>query len=308
MRTAVRQANTAPESIVTPAVLDGHRRILAVLREFRGTEPWRSGGGADGDAIRALIAFLRHEILPFASREEAGMPPGSEEREATAFEHAFLAAEIDALDRAAEHVRRGAVHGVDDPGQWSEEARRRIDRIEAVLELHTGRQQERWTDAPAEPALPTAEPAGLPDRRRRRGTRSLGGAEAAEVLRRNSWGVLSTSCEGRPYAVPVAYDFDGERFFIASREGREVWNLEANPEVCFTVLEVEDDGACWRSVVVAGVVEWVSGPRESLAALSALGRRRNRAAPTSFRAAARPEGARVVRIIPREITGRASEG
>lgn len=162
MRTAIRQTTTGPGSTVPPAVHDGHRRILTLLREFRSSEPWRSGENADGDTIRALIAFLRQEILPFAAREEAWMPPGSEEREATSFEHAFLAAEIDALDRAAERLPRGVVDRADDAGSWREEVRRRIDRIEAVLELHAGRQEERWADAPTEPAPTAAAPAVEP--------------------------------------------------------------------------------------------------------------------------------------------------
>jgi hypothetical protein len=116
------------------AVREGHRHLLSAFRAFGDT----CSGVADAECASAVLAFLRESVLPFARWEEAGLEPGSEEQGGVAFEHAFLAVESERLAAALE---RGN----------SEEVRRRLHRIEAVLELHVERTQDRCAETSAYP-------------------------------------------------------------------------------------------------------------------------------------------------------------
>lgn len=126
-----------------------------------------------------------------------------------------------------------------------------------------------------------------------------------ELLDRNWWGDLATvGPDGRPYAVPVVYGWDGSHFWIASRAGRKVKNLEANPSVCLTVVEVEGDGDHWASVVVAGTARVVEGLQPHLRALRALRKQRGYVGKVTPGDAMQLARARVIRIDPETMTGR----
>ncbi len=137
-------------------------------------------------------------------------------------------------------------------------------------------------------------------------SRPLDESEVQELLERSWWGVLSTLDDGHPYAVPVAYGYDGKRFYIASRSGRKVENIEARPGVCLNVVEVGNPGDYWKSILVIGRAELVGDAKGYLAAIRALRRQagitvRN----VDPRDLARMAAARVIRVRPIEITGRA---
>lgn len=162
----------------------------------------------------------------------------------------------------------------------------------------------------AEPGRPiVAEPGGsIGSAPSRGGFRSLDSDEIDRVLRRNWWGVLSTAAAGQPYAVPVAYGLDGRGVFhAASRDGRKVENLRANPNVCLTVTEVES-GTSWCSIVVVGSVEWAEGAGAVVESLAALRRQCGVTARSAMTQARRLAGARFFRIVPAAVTGRAREG
>lgn len=231
------------------------------------------------------------------------MAAGSPEHEATTFEHAFLEAEIDAFAHAVESLPThgaGGTHTV-------KEIERRIHRVEAILELHAARHEEQWLDAPRSIAVPA--PASAPERgfssdaAGTGGARALAQPEIAAMVARNWWAILCTAADGGPYAVPVAYGEDNGLFYVASKAGRKIDNLETNPMACLTVTEVES-GSDWSCVVVEGRVEWVDRPLDALAALRALRRQCERSLPTSVRDAARLLDAKVLRIVPVEMTGR----
>lgn len=140
-----------------------------------------------------------------------------------------------------------------------------------------------------------------------REARDLSVGEIRDLIQRNNWGVLATSAYDQPYAVPVIYGFDGEFFYVANSPGRKVRNLEANPSVCLTIAEVENGGVRWRSVVVIGRVEWIEEVSGRLHAFNVLRKQHGDRPRRSVRDAARLARARVVRIIPTEITGRAKD-
>ena len=119
----------------------GHRALLRTFREFGVVAP-DGELREDPDALRGAVAFLRHELLPFARREEEALEPGSTRREGVSFEHAFLAAEIDAFaDAVAALLALPA-----GPSREREEARYRVlraaHRIEAALELHVQKEED----------------------------------------------------------------------------------------------------------------------------------------------------------------------
>jgi nitroimidazol reductase NimA-like FMN-containing flavoprotein (pyridoxamine 5'-phosphate oxidase superfamily) len=278
-----------------PEIRDGHRRLLAGFREF--LEPIvHVGGPPDDGTLRGAVAFLRHGVMAFAHREEAslldaGGPPEEAALEDVALEHAFLAGEIDRLDR---EVRRLAALPAGDPSRAAcvDGIRRLAYRIEAVLEVHLLREEE------LEPGVPGARPvaaegAGRPE---------IDSAQLERFLRRHRWATLCTVGSGQPYAVPVSYAFDGASFYLATGPGRKARNLEECPRVCLTVSEIAaaDD---WCSVVATGEARPVDGLVERMRALQLLARARGGSpGPADL---ARMARARVFRLAPDEISGRA---
>jgi hypothetical protein len=105
------------------------------------------------------------------------------------------------------------------------------------------------------------------------------------LLRRGGYGVLGTVCEGdqitRPFLNANSYVYDETNhciYFHRDKIGRTSANLERNPYVCYTVVEmgrmyagpdVLDFGVEYRSVVVFGMAELV-GHEEAARALRML--------------------------------------
>lgn len=135
-------------------------------------------------------------------------------------------------------------------------------------------------------------------------SREMTGEEIDALLARSWWGSLATVEKDGPYAVPVIYGYDGQDFYVASRPGRKISNLEQNPAVCLTVVEAESLGAAWSSVVVLGNADLVHGFRGHMAAIRALRGQVGRSGKVTPRDVGRMAQARVIRISPREITGR----
>jgi nitroimidazol reductase NimA-like FMN-containing flavoprotein (pyridoxamine 5'-phosphate oxidase superfamily) len=296
----LRRGVAVGESASIPdAVISGHRRILEALHEFRGgAERTPEGRCTDRETVLGLVAFLRQEILPFAAREEQGLAADQAEYETTSFEHAFLAAEIDALAGAVQQAASFA-----NPAWYETGIVRRIHRIEAVLELHVARHEDRYRDLRGSPIREPAADSSPAYGQGVGASRTLADAEIEALLRRNWWAVLSTAAAGQPYAVPVAYGMDNGSFCVASRDGQKLRNLQANPLVCLTVLEVES-GCDWGSVVVMGRAEPIEGALGTFGALRAL-RRQCHVPPSPVATrAARLFGAKFIRIVPAVVTGR----
>lgn len=137
-----------------------------------------------------------------------------------------------------------------------------------------------------------------------RESRALSNDEIERFLDRNWWGVLSTLEEHFPYAVPVVYGYDGDHFYIANKIGRKTSNIEAHSGVCLCVTEVQRGNAEWSSVVVTGDAEFVDDSEGQLDALRALRGQTGADLKVGPQDLSRLAVARVVRIVPREITGR----
>lgn len=139
----------------------------------------------------------------------------------------------------------------------------------------------------------------------RRSARNLDPAEIDEFLRQGFWGVLSMADNNEPYAVPIVYAYDEDHnIFIANGPGKKAELLLKNPQVTLAVVEVEDYGRKWRSVIVSGRVALVEGMAEKLHAFNALRKQIPRSNPR-LSDAAKLASAKVVRLVPSEITGKA---
>lgn len=90
--------------------------------------------------------------------------------------------------------------------------------------------------------------------------------EVQAFLRHNRMGVLSLAAEGRAYALPLFYGYDGRDVYFHTSGGRKQEYLPFTTEACFAVVRVESYDS-WASVQAFGRVESVNG---SLAALNAL--------------------------------------
>ncbi|HEX6071177.1 MAG TPA: pyridoxamine 5'-phosphate oxidase family protein [Longimicrobiaceae bacterium] len=151
------------------------------------------------------------------------------------------------------------------------------------------------------PAAPSAgsDPVAAPSRG---GVRELDLAEVQAFLRRQTWGVLSTLHEGRPYAVPVSYGFDGTCLYLASGSGRKLRSLQSNPAVCLTITDVVD-GTRWTSVVAMGEAIPVNDLRGRMHGLNAIRRQQPGVVPQP-KDLARAAGSTVFRVVPLELSGR----
>lgn len=286
-------AGGSPPPPVPLSLREGHRGLVEAFREFARDVEGSEDGLPHPDVLRAVIAFLRQGVLPFAQWEEEHLDGCFQVSEDTAFEHAFLNAEIDALAAALSDLHRPA-----DRRQAEQRVRKCVHRIEAVLELHVQKAEDRETP----PAAPVADPQGSP-RPETGGVQPMDLAEIQRALLRNQWGVLCTVALGVPYGVPVSYGYDGRNLYLASGPGRKRRNMEAAAAVCLTVAEVKD-GDQWSSVVVTGHALPVSGMREKLHALDTIRRQRAAAGTPSAADLARIARASIFRIRPDEITGR----
>jgi nitroimidazol reductase NimA-like FMN-containing flavoprotein (pyridoxamine 5'-phosphate oxidase superfamily) len=76
-------------------------------------------------------------------------------------------------------------------------------------------------------------------------------AEMHELLRRESFGHLGCARDGRPYVVPMHYAYDGKELFFFTTQGMKTHYIDANPQVCLQVEEIQDT-THWRSVMVVG--------------------------------------------------------
>ena len=137
------------------------------------------------------------------------------------------------------------------------------------------------------------------------GPQVLDHRECRALLSRVGWGVLATTDDGQPYAVPVGYALGRDCVYVASGPGHKRRCLEQDARVCLTVCEV-DDFARWRSVVVRGDAVPVEGLAARTVALAAFAAQRApRGATSAASGAKRFASAYLVRLSLDGMTGRA---
>jgi uncharacterized protein len=135
--------------------------------------------------------------------------------------------------------------------------------------------------------------------------RRLSKEEIEAFLKQGFWAVMATSLDDQPYGVPIIYAYDDKGvFYIANGPGKKIEIVQKNPNVTLTVVDLEDYGRRWRSVIVYGRVELVEDLSEKLHAFNALRKQIPRPA-ARLRDAAKLAMAKVIRIVPTEMTGKA---
>ena len=88
-------------------------------------------------------------------------------------------------------------------------------------------------------------------------------------LKRQRVGVMALAKEGRAYAVPLFFAYDGERLFFMSHPGEKDAFIEACEEACFVVVQVEGEDE-WISVQATGPVEKVTLSDDAMHALDLM--------------------------------------
>jgi nitroimidazol reductase NimA-like FMN-containing flavoprotein (pyridoxamine 5'-phosphate oxidase superfamily) len=157
-------------------------------------------------------------------------------------------------------------------------------------------------DALAETRADDVDAPAAAENRSGSGPGEMSAREADAFLARHRWGLLSTvDADGRPYAVPVSYGWDGAALFVATGPGRKLRNLEANGAACLTVAEVVD-GSRWRCVVASGIAVPVTGMTAVARALTRIALQQGTV--PSRADLARGAKSRVFRLHPDELTGR----
>lgn len=106
-----------------------------------------------------------------------------------------------------------------------------------------------------------------------------------QVLTSQLVGRIGFHGDGRTYILPVTYAFDGSHIYAHSRPGSKIEVMRKNPRVCFQV-DVIDNLANWRSVLIDGEYEELTTKQHQLKAFNLLSARLT---PVITSQAARPQ-------------------
>ena len=132
-------------------------------------------------------------------------------------------------------------------------------------------------------------------------------AEMHALLRRESFGHLGCSREGRPYVVPMQYAYDGKELYFFTTQGMKTEFIGANPQVCLQVEEVTDSSH-WRSVMVIGRADRVTKGEETQRGMKLITERNPSLSPaisaTELDSLGRSVDIALYRITPELIDGR----
>ncbi len=132
-------------------------------------------------------------------------------------------------------------------------------------------------------------------------------SEIVEIISRVGYAHLACCRDNRPYVVPVHYAYDEPHLYIYTTEGKKTEIIEANPEVCLQVEDVNDENH-WQSVIITGDAVQLTEKKEiSRAMKSILATNPNLTPAMSIHwmdAWVRSNYEVVYRITPKMITGR----
>src|SRR5258707_2579037 len=94
-------------------------------------------------------------------------------------------------------------------------------------------------------------------------------ADMHALLERESFGHLGCARDGRPYVVPMNYAYDGKELYFFTTEGMKTQFIQTNPQVCLQVEEITDS-THWRSVMLIGKAEQITGAEEMQRAMKLI--------------------------------------
>lgn len=131
--------------------------------------------------------------------------------------------------------------------------------------------------------------------------------EMHALLQRESFGHLGCARDGRPYVVPMHYAYDGKDLYFFTTQGMKTRFIQANPQVCLQVEEI-NDRMNWRSVMVVGRANELTLAEEMRHAMKLITERNPSLTPaissTEVDAMGRGVDIALYRITPEIIDGR----
>ncbi|WP_228056963.1 pyridoxamine 5'-phosphate oxidase family protein [Tychonema sp. LEGE 07203] len=135
--------------------------------------------------------------------------------------------------------------------------------------------------------------------------------EIHALLEKVGHGHLGCASEGHPYVVPMHYYFDNPDIYIFTTVGMKTKYMDANPEVCLQVEDVQNLQH-WRSVIVMGRAEHITDKQEFDRVMQFVKAENPTLSPAINRtwidAWGRPEVMALYRIHPSEMSGRMTDG
>lgn len=134
--------------------------------------------------------------------------------------------------------------------------------------------------------------------------RTLSADEVAGHIRQAGWAVMAVLDGPRPYAIPMAYGYDGRGFFVATGPGRKRRALEQHPLVCLTILDGSHSHGGGGYVIVTGRARAVTSMFARLRAGILILQRFSRGGLPSLKDLSRMSKGKVFRIEPQEVSGR----
>lgn len=135
--------------------------------------------------------------------------------------------------------------------------------------------------------------------------------EIHALLQKVGRGHLGCSCDEHPYVVPMHYYFENPAIYIFTTVGMKTQYMDANPEVCLQVEEV-NNLEHWRSVTVMGRAEHIIEQPEIDRVLKLVKTQNPTLSPAVNRtwtdAWGRENVMALYRIDPSEMNGRTTDG
>jgi len=132
-------------------------------------------------------------------------------------------------------------------------------------------------------------------------------ADMHALLERESFGHLGCTRDGRPYVVPMNYAYDGKELYFFTTAGMKTQFIQSNPQVCLQVEEITDS-THWRSVMVIGKAEQLTGKEDMQRAMKLITDRNPSLTPaisaTQLDTWGRAVDIALYRITPELIDGR----
>jgi nitroimidazol reductase NimA-like FMN-containing flavoprotein (pyridoxamine 5'-phosphate oxidase superfamily) len=88
--------------------------------------------------------------------------------------------------------------------------------------------------------------------------------EIDEFVKTQRRGRIGCHDDGVTYVVPLMFVRDADYFYFYTIEGQKVTMMRRNPQVCFELDELLENGS-WTSVIVQGTFEELTGADASTA-------------------------------------------
>ncbi|MEZ2238132.1 pyridoxamine 5'-phosphate oxidase family protein [Microcoleus sp.] len=135
--------------------------------------------------------------------------------------------------------------------------------------------------------------------------------EIEQLLHTVGYGHLGCIHEGKPYVMPMNYYIEEQEIYLFTTIGMKTHDIDANPEVCLQVEEIQD-ALHWRSAIVNGRASRLTIKEEIDRAMHFIQERNPMLSPAINRtwidAEGRSEAIAIYRIHETEMSGRTTDG